>query len=83
MYTMSWPERVATSEITWPRLDFSKANRCVQRVRGMCVCVGARQRASPMPWLSCDSTAQGTHHTHTTHTHHTHPTHAHHTRDTA
>lgn len=28
MYTMSWPERVAASEVTWPRLDFSKANRC-------------------------------------------------------
>jgi 1-deoxy-D-xylulose-5-phosphate reductoisomerase len=26
MYTMSWPERVNTSEVTWPRLDFSKAN---------------------------------------------------------
>jgi 1-deoxy-D-xylulose-5-phosphate reductoisomerase len=25
MYTMSWPERVNTSEVTWPRLDFSKA----------------------------------------------------------
>lgn len=28
MYTMSWPERVATSNATWPRLDFSKADRC-------------------------------------------------------
>jgi len=26
LYTMSWPERVACSEATWPRLDFSKAN---------------------------------------------------------
>eukprot|EP00775_Hariotina_reticulata_P009654 gene9654-9814_t len=26
MYTMSWPERIATSNATWPRLDFSKAN---------------------------------------------------------
>jgi 1-deoxy-D-xylulose-5-phosphate reductoisomerase len=26
MYTMSWPERVNTSEVTWPRLDFSKAS---------------------------------------------------------
>lgn len=26
MYTMSWPERVAASEVTWPRLDFSKAS---------------------------------------------------------
>ncbi|KAF8060091.1 hypothetical protein HT031_005030 [Scenedesmus sp. PABB004] len=26
MYTMSWPERVSTSEVTWPRLDFSKAS---------------------------------------------------------
>jgi 1-deoxy-D-xylulose-5-phosphate reductoisomerase len=26
MYTMSWPERVAAGEVTWPRLDFSKAN---------------------------------------------------------
>ena len=26
MYTMSWPERVNTSEQTWPRLDFSKAS---------------------------------------------------------
>jgi hypothetical protein len=24
MYTMSWPERVAASEKTWPRLDFLK-----------------------------------------------------------
>eukprot|EP00878_Enallax_costatus_P001674 GHUV01001827.1.p1 GENE.GHUV01001827.1~~GHUV01001827.1.p1 ORF type:complete len:464 (+),score=107.87 GHUV01001827.1:112-1503(+) len=26
MYTMSWPERISTSEVTWPRLDFSKAS---------------------------------------------------------
>jgi 1-deoxy-D-xylulose-5-phosphate reductoisomerase len=26
MYTMSWPERVATRDATWPRLDFAKAN---------------------------------------------------------
>lgn len=26
MYTMSWPERVNTSEHTWPRLDFLKAS---------------------------------------------------------
>mmetsp|Transcript_7769 Transcript_7769/g.19275 ORF Transcript_7769/g.19275 Transcript_7769/m.19275 type:complete len:453 (-) Transcript_7769:278-1636(-) len=26
MYTMSWPERVAVKDATWPRLDFTKAN---------------------------------------------------------
>ena len=26
LYTMSWPARVACSEETWPRLDFSKAS---------------------------------------------------------
>lgn len=26
LYTMSWPERVQCSEVTWPRLDFTKAN---------------------------------------------------------
>eukprot|EP00884_Botryococcus_braunii_P001348 jgi/Botrbrau1/11213/Bobra.0075s0009.1 len=26
LYTMSWPERVPCSEVTWPRLDFTKAN---------------------------------------------------------
>eukprot|EP00798_Chlamydomonas_sp_ICE-L_P022121 gene22121-29181_t len=26
MYTMSWPERIMTSEKTWPRLDFTKAS---------------------------------------------------------
>lgn len=26
MYTMSWPERVATQDATWPRLDFTKAS---------------------------------------------------------
>jgi len=24
LYTMSWPERINTSEVTWPRLDFTK-----------------------------------------------------------
>jgi 1-deoxy-D-xylulose-5-phosphate reductoisomerase len=24
LYTMSWPERVPCSEVTWPRLDFVK-----------------------------------------------------------
>jgi hypothetical protein len=24
LYTMSWPERVPCSEVTWPRLDFTK-----------------------------------------------------------
>ena len=26
LYTMSWPERVPCSEVTWPRLDFTKAD---------------------------------------------------------
>ena len=33
MYTMSWPERVATSEVTWPRLDFKKASSLTFMVR--------------------------------------------------
>ncbi|KAK9905795.1 hypothetical protein WJX75_006416 [Coccomyxa subellipsoidea] len=27
LYTMSWPERVPCSEVTWPRLDFAKASQ--------------------------------------------------------
>jgi 1-deoxy-D-xylulose-5-phosphate reductoisomerase len=32
MYTMSWPERIVTSDKTWPRLDFTKANSLTFRV---------------------------------------------------
>uniref|UniRef100_A0A1D2AF33 1-deoxy-D-xylulose-5-phosphate reductoisomerase n=1 Tax=Auxenochlorella protothecoides TaxID=3075 RepID=A0A1D2AF33_AUXPR len=31
LYTMSWPERVPCSEVTWPRLDFVKAGNLTFR----------------------------------------------------